>query len=229
MLLQHHLCPLILKSLSDRHVFPLTLRCTRVVFLILKQFSSELETEAEVFLMLLIRMISEESEGASTDHSGLRPVWTRVLAMEIMRGYVLPLTPHNLNSSIFFRVCSDAELIRNVWDRYDAGQSGSNVFGSLIVALKRLVTEKPALLGVSTQMMGVGTSHSADGGLDVGGVAGMVATAASATVSGVVGIIGSGVGLSAQNSAMKVQWYGSLFYVLAGDYPEHLSSTVLIN
>ncbi|KAG1828254.1 hypothetical protein EV424DRAFT_548446 [Suillus variegatus] len=39
MLLQHDLCPLILKSLSDRHVFPLTLRCTRVVSLILKQFS----------------------------------------------------------------------------------------------------------------------------------------------------------------------------------------------
>ncbi|KAG1868365.1 hypothetical protein DFJ58DRAFT_767632 [Suillus subalutaceus] len=54
MLLQHHLRPLILKSLSDRHVFPLTLRCTRVVFLILKQFSFELETEAEIFLMLLI-------------------------------------------------------------------------------------------------------------------------------------------------------------------------------
>ncbi|KAG1761394.1 hypothetical protein EDD22DRAFT_847776 [Suillus occidentalis] len=151
--------------------------CTRVVFLILKQFSFELETEAE-------------------DHSGSRPIWTRVLAMEIMRG-----------------VCSDAELVRNIWDRYDAQQPGSKVFSSLIVALKRLVTEKPALLGVSAQMMGVGISHAGDSatpsgsnyGLDVGGVAGMVATAASATVSGVVGIIGSGIGLSVQNSAMKLQ------------------------
>ncbi|KAG2037155.1 hypothetical protein BDR03DRAFT_1092081 [Suillus americanus] len=196
MLLQHHLCPLILKSLSDRHVFPLTLRCTRVVFLILKQFSFELETEAEVFLMLLIRMISEDTDASNPDHSGSRPIWTRVLAMEIMRG-----------------VCSDAELVRNIWDRYDAQQPGSKVFSSLIVALKRLVTEKPALLGVSPQMMGVGVSHAGDSatpsgsnyGLDVGGVAGMVATAASATVSGVVGIIGSGAGLSVQNSAMKLQ------------------------
>ncbi|KAG1769044.1 hypothetical protein EV702DRAFT_707206 [Suillus placidus] len=196
MLLQHHLCPLILKSLSDRHVFPLTLRCTRVVFLILKQFSFELETEAEVFLMLLIRMISEESDTSNPDHFTSRPIWTRVLAMEIMRG-----------------VCSDAELVRNIWDRYDAQQPGSKVFSSLIVALKRLVTEKPALLGASAQMMGVGISHAGDSatpsgsnyGLDVGGVAGMVATAASATVSGVVGIIGSGVGLSVQNSAMKLQ------------------------
>ncbi|KAG0693465.1 hypothetical protein DFH29DRAFT_964015 [Suillus ampliporus] len=148
--------------------------------------------------MLLIRMISEDSDAANPDHSGSRPVWTRVLAMEIMRG-----------------VCSDAELVRNIWDRYDAQQTGSNVFSSLIVALKRLVTEKPALLGVSTQIMGVGIYHAGDSAtasssnydLDVGGVAGMVATAASATVSGVVGIIGSGVGLSVQNSAMKRQWY----------------------
>jgi hypothetical protein len=67
-------------------------------------------------------------------------------------------------------------------------------------------------------MMGVGTSYAGDNatasssnyGLDVGGVAGMVATAASATVSGVVGIIGSGGGLSVQNSAMKLQWYGPI-------------------
>ncbi|KAG0703368.1 hypothetical protein DFH29DRAFT_444151 [Suillus ampliporus] len=78
----------------------MTLRCTRVVFLILKQFSFELETEAEVLLMLLIRMISEESDTANPDHSGSRPVWTRVLAMETMRG-----------------VCSDADLVRNIWDR----------------------------------------------------------------------------------------------------------------
>lgn len=220
MLLKHHLCPLILKSLSDKHIFPLTLRCTRVVFLILKQFSSDLQTEAEVFLMLLIRMISEESEGTNPDHSGSRPAWTRVLAMEIMRGYVATLVLQSLNQCLF-RVCSDAELIRNIWDRYDARQAGSDVFSSLIVALKRLVTEKPALLGVSTQMMGVGISSTGDSPLDVGGVAGMVATAASATVSGVVGIIAPGTGLSVQNSAMKLQWCVPI-HALVG-FPEHLS------
>jgi hypothetical protein len=111
----------------------------------------------------------------------------------------------------FRSLCSDAELIRNIWDRYDAEESGSKVFSSLISSLKRLVTEKPALLGVSSQMMGVGApSHPESGssyGLDVGGVAGMVATAASATVSGVVGMIGAGAGLSVQTSATKLQWY----------------------
>jgi hypothetical protein len=101
--------------------------------------------------------------------------------------------------------------MRNVWDRYDAQESGSKVFSSLITALKRLVTEKPALLGVGPQMFGLGVSSGADAssagyGLDVGGVAGMVATAASATMSGVVGMIGPEAGLSTQGSAMKLQW-----------------------
>lgn len=109
------------------------------------------------------------------------------------------------------RLCSDSDLMRNVWDRYDAQESGSKVFSSLITALKRLVTEKPALLGVGPQMFGLGVSSGADAssagyGLDVGGVAGMVATAASATMSGVVGMIGPEAGLSTQGSAMKLQW-----------------------
>lgn len=111
------------------------------------------------------------------------------------------------------RLCTDAELIRNVYLRYDAAGTGSKVFSSLITALNRLMTEKPALLGVGTQMSGVGVSSQSGDGIntstssfDVGGMAGMVATAASATVSGVVGMMGSGAGLSAQGSAMKLQW-----------------------
>lgn len=98
--------------------------------------------------------------------------------------------------------------MRSFWERYDAEESGSNVFTSLITALKRLVTEKPALLGVNSQMFGVGVPSGGDAnyGLDVGGVAGMVATAASATVSGVAGLIGTGAGLSVQGSSMKLQW-----------------------
>ncbi|KAI0933226.1 hypothetical protein AcV7_004756 [Taiwanofungus camphoratus] len=199
LLLKHHLSPLLLKALSDRPSFPLTLRATRVVFLLLKQFSLELKTEAEVFLMFLIRMVGSEgvdTESAEVPHfQGPRPSWMRVLAMEIIRG-----------------LCSDAELMRNVWDRYDAEQGGSKVFTSLITALKRLVTEKPALMGVGMQMFGVGGSASTGSnpdlsayGLDVGGVAGMVATAASATVSGVASMISAEAGLSLQTSAMKLQ------------------------
>jgi protein MON2 len=102
--------------------------------------------------------------------------------------------------------------MRCVWQRYDSQQAGSNVFAALITALKRLATEKPALLGVGTQIMGLGIapSYSAEGssgyGIDVGSVAGMVANAASATMSGVVGMIGAEASLSVSGSSMKLQW-----------------------
>lgn len=175
--------------------------------------------------MLLIKIIGEDTDGGMGAHTSdhqhgriVRPQWMRVIAMEIMRGCVFD-TYYFLNVSrliclyYLYRLCTDAELIRNVWERYDAQESGSNVFTSLITALKRLITEKPALLGVGSQMFGVGVpSHvgenvsSSSSTFDVGAVAGMVATAASATVSGVVGMMGSGGGLSLQGSAMKLQW-----------------------
>jgi hypothetical protein len=64
--------PLLLKTLSERSVFLLALRGTRVVFLLLKQFSSKLETEADVILTLLIKLISGE-----TDTGEPRPGYTR--------------------------------------------------------------------------------------------------------------------------------------------------------
>ncbi|KAL0948488.1 hypothetical protein HGRIS_011055 [Hohenbuehelia grisea] len=193
LLLQHHLCPLLLKALSDRPIFPLILRCTRVVFLLLKQFLNELPTEAEVFLTFLIRVVAEDLDSGAEQHSShvQRPSWMRVLAMEVMRG-----------------LCSDAELVRSIWDHYDGREQGSKVFTSMITALKRLVTEKPALLGIASQMFGVGVDASGSAPnsmLDVTGMAGMMATAASATMSNVVGMMGNSGGLSVQSAAMKIQ------------------------
>lgn len=93
LLLQHHLSPLLHRALSDRPNFPLCLRSTRVVFLLLKQFSAELDTESEVFFMLLIRIIGNEAElgPQANENQTTRPLWMRVLAMEIMRGYALNL------------------------------------------------------------------------------------------------------------------------------------------
>jgi len=203
LLLQHHLCPLLLKSLSDRPLFPLILRCTRVIFLLVKQFSPELKTEVEVFLMRLIKTVSDDGDTESSHPP--KPSWMRVLAMEIMRGYVRPTT--RFCALIFCRLCSDAELMRNIWVCYDGQASQSNVFSSLVIALKRLITEKPPLLGVSQYIFGVGLPHdSSTTLLSLDGVAGRVATAASATVSGVVGMMHPTTGLSIQGSAMKLQW-----------------------
>lgn len=143
--------------------------------------------------MLLIRFVTEDSE-SSSEFSYTRPSWMRVLAMEVLRG-----------------LCSDAELMRHIWDHYDGQDPGSNVFSSLTSALNRLVSEKPALLGTGAQMSGVGAHQSntigaSGSGHGLDGMAGMVATAASATMSGVVGMMGSSGGVSVQGSSMKLQW-----------------------
>lgn len=70
LLLQHHLFPLLLKTLSERSAFPLSLRGTCVVFLLLKQFSSKLETEAKVILTLLIKLICGKTDPVSPGLGG---------------------------------------------------------------------------------------------------------------------------------------------------------------
>jgi hypothetical protein len=76
LLLRHHLFPLLLITLSDHPALLFALRCARIVFLLLKQFSSEHEKEAEVILTLLINLISGE-----TDAGKPRPGWMKVLTM----------------------------------------------------------------------------------------------------------------------------------------------------
>lgn len=150
--------------------------------------------------MLFIKVVSGDSDNSEAH----RPHWMRVLAMEIVRG-----------------LCGDQDLIHGIWERYDArknsdGAGTSGVFSALITALRRLATEKPGLLGVGAQMGGVGVS-SKDAAYDIAGgssvyggnvglVAGMVANAATTTISGVVGMMGTGPGLSVSNSTMKLQW-----------------------
>ncbi|KJA13954.1 hypothetical protein HYPSUDRAFT_220677 [Hypholoma sublateritium FD-334 SS-4] len=138
--------------------------------------------------------------------------------------HILILTSHALE-----RLCSDADLIRSMWNRYDAQDSGSKVISSLVTALKRLVTEKPALLGVGAQMGGVGVhsdpspspsgtgaSGAAAYGLDM---AGRVASA-TCTISGVVGMIGGTGGLSLHGSSMKLQCIDQLDKADAPPIPE---------
>jgi hypothetical protein len=77
--LQHHPFPLLLKTLSGRSALPLAPCNTLVVIVLLKQFSSELETKAKVILIKLI--------GGETGSCELQPAWVdKGPVMEIMHG-----------------------------------------------------------------------------------------------------------------------------------------------
>jgi hypothetical protein len=60
--LQHHLFPLLLRTLSECTAFSLAVRNTRVIPLLLKEISSEIETEVEVTLTRLIKLIGNACE-----------------------------------------------------------------------------------------------------------------------------------------------------------------------
>lgn len=95
-----------------------------------------------------------------------------------------------------------------MWDRYDAKGSGSTVFSTLVTVLKRLAMEKPALLGVEPEMYGIGVAATSPSdasstyGIDVGAVSAMMVTGAAS----MVGMAGTGGGLSVSASSMKLQW-----------------------
>ncbi|KAJ3289665.1 hypothetical protein HK104_007306 [Borealophlyctis nickersoniae] len=65
-LMKDRVCPLLIKSFSDKNEFPLTARLMRVVHVILKQFSD-----------LLVRRVLLEPENS--------PLWQRVLVMEVFK------------------------------------------------------------------------------------------------------------------------------------------------
>ncbi|CAO3586280.1 unnamed protein product [Absidia cylindrospora] len=120
-LLRERVCAMIIKTFSEKHEFPQTMRFTRVVYILIKQFSEILVTECEIFLSMFVKILEPEN-----------PLWQRVLAMEIFRG-----------------VCGNPMLMCSIYDWYDCQANSTNVFRDMITAFGRLATERPQLLGAT--------------------------------------------------------------------------------
>ncbi|KPV73179.1 uncharacterized protein RHOBADRAFT_2872, partial [Rhodotorula graminis WP1] len=229
LVLRAHLCPLLIRFLSSppHHTlssstsfafsFPLTLRLTRVVFLLLKHFSDLLTLEAEVFLVMFVRVIAPgDPGGASGSGTGggegvgghptgsqgqHSPLWMRVLALEIFRG-----------------LCADFELTVKVFRRaLRGGAGGSTVFGDMMTALNRLATEKPSALGVGAAVMGWGVAAG------VGSVVGSSVAAAAGAVGAAGGVVAPQPSLSTSTAAMKLQCIDQLDKA----EPPHIPDTYL--
>ncbi|ODN82823.1 hypothetical protein L202_01090 [Cryptococcus amylolentus CBS 6039] len=196
-LLQHSLHPLLLRLLSEKPTFPIALRVCRLIFLLIRSFIDQLPGEIEIYLASLIKIGAGEHEGDDKVKENTPP-WLRVLALEILRG-----------------ICGDHALLQSTYTHFDEA-GGSVLFAKIINALGRLINEKPALLGMGSQMHGLGvpTGVQADasgsnpslhgGYLDMG--LGMLGSAASAGVSTMNAMMAgpSGGGLG-QHSGMKLK------------------------
>ncbi|KAF9951008.1 hypothetical protein BGZ72_007432 [Mortierella alpina] len=105
------------------HLFKQTMRLMRVVYILIKQFHEILAIECEIFLSMLIKLLEPENS----------ILWQRVLAMEIFRG-----------------ICGDNALMRRIYRAYDQQGTSTDIFGDMIIAIGRLSTEKPLLIGAGT-------------------------------------------------------------------------------
>ncbi|KAG0149101.1 hypothetical protein CROQUDRAFT_74492 [Cronartium quercuum f. sp. fusiforme G11] len=202
--LRAQLCPLLIRAMSEKPVFALTLRLMRVAFLLLKQFCDDLLVEAEVFLSLLIKTVSIDH----TDHqSEAGPIWLRVLALEIFRG-----------------LCADFALLMRIYERYDLRRQErtSGIFTSMMSTLNRLASEKPHLLGIHYEISsGPSFAHQPGAGANIG-VQGMIDGVVGMATQAAAPLVGSQQqgSLTLATATMKLQCIDQLDKAEAPPIPE---------
>ncbi|KAL7772009.1 hypothetical protein CFE70_001962 [Pyrenophora teres f. teres 0-1] len=123
-IMRSQLMPLIIRSLSDRLSFAVTVRIIRILHLIIRYHLDTLPSECEIALGLLNHMLDPEASQA----------WKRALCLEVFRS-----------------IYADSRLLLAIYALFDAKSEKKNIFGDNLAAFVRLATEKPAIIGLGQQ------------------------------------------------------------------------------
>jgi hypothetical protein len=118
------LMPLIIRSLSDRLSFPVTVRIVRILNLVIRNHLDILPSECEIALGLLNHMLDPEAS----------QLWKRALCLEVFRG-----------------IYADSRLLLSIYNHFDATDGKKTIFGDNLASFVRLAVEKPALIGLGQQ------------------------------------------------------------------------------
>jgi hypothetical protein len=170
------LMPYIIRILSERVVFPTTVRVMRLLPIIFGTMLSVLATECEMVLGLLNHILDPE---AAT-------LWKRILCMEVFRG-----------------LHSEPALFRSIFAHFDQQKGKRDIVRDHLAILVRLAAEKPSLIGLGQQSsVPVTTTESYDesdeqAALQAEGIAGTIGAAMTLRSS-------SAPGISMKWSNMKV-------------------------
>ncbi|KAJ5107870.1 hypothetical protein N7456_004545 [Penicillium angulare] len=164
--LRVRLVPLIVRCLSEKTSFPLTVRVARILLVLLKRHMSLLIAECEMALGLLTHLLEPD---------GTTP-WKRVLCMEVFRG-----------------LYSEPGVVRQIYSLYDGEEGRKNILRDHMASFVRLASERPSLIGVSNQStIPLRAEHSRSTedqiALETGGVAGVIGTSVPQTELRVPGI-----------------------------------------
>ncbi|KAK5137373.1 hypothetical protein LTR08_008951 [Meristemomyces frigidus] len=122
--IRSNLLPLVTRALSDRLSFPLTVRCMRVLDLVLSRHLTRFPDECEVALGLMIHTM---------DTDGAVP-WKRAIVMETIRNFF-----------------AHGNLLIEAFATFDHVDGGKPIIQDLLSTFVRLSTEKPAAIGLGQQ------------------------------------------------------------------------------
>lgn len=113
--------PILLRAFSEKRDFPVTVRVTRILYLIIRRLLPVLDVECEVILSLLTHMLDSEAA----------PYWKRVLCMEVFQGVSLEFS-----------------LIESIYAEFDSKEGRRPIIKGWITALDKLSAEQPAVIGL---------------------------------------------------------------------------------
>ena len=122
--LRLRLLPLMLKILSEKVPFALTVRVVRLLQLIISHMLLALTTECEVALGLLNGMLDPATN-----------LWKRALALEVFRS-----------------IHANPDLVRSIYEHFDEKQDKRNIIRDHFDILVRLAAEKPAVIGLGSRL-----------------------------------------------------------------------------
>lgn len=185
--------PFLIRIISERQNFAITLRAMRVASLVIRQHLEAMPEECEIVLGLLTHMLDPEAAAG----------WKRAMCMEVFR-----------------MIYTEPGLALQIYQQYDASEGKKTIVRDNIATFVRLSTEKPSVIGLG-QQSSIPTgpanqreSPSEQAIIDAeGGVAGVIGAA--------LGVNGANVpGISSQWSVPKAQCIDQLDKSEAPPLPE---------
>lgn len=167
-IVRSNVMPFVTRALSERLSFPVTVRCMRVVDLVLTRHFTEFVAECEIALGLL-------AHGLEPDVS---QNWKRSLFLEVLRNFF-----------------DDSNLVVTATMEFDSASNGKPIVQDIMSAFVRLSTEKPAAIGLGQQStIPTGPTSPRDETSEqlafesAGGMAGVISSAFGVAEAGVPGI-----------------------------------------
>ncbi|KAF4549581.1 MON2-like protein [Elsinoe fawcettii] len=173
--LKDQVVPFLIRLLSDRQGFGITLRAMRIAPLIIQRHVTQMAEECEILLGLLTHLLDPDSS----------PPWKRTMVMEVFKA-----------------IYSTPGLIIQLYMQYDQREGSKAIVRDNISSFVRLSTEKPALIGLGQQSTAPSQPSDESNEEDMaaieaaGGVAGIISSTVTESAA---------PGVSSQWSMPKIQ------------------------